>query len=191
MKTILLFICLFISAVSFAAPNTQVGTVLTPPRFIQPFELIDQEDKPFTKKQLAGHWSFLFFGFTRCTMICPPTMSMLSQMYDYLEKDKTTPLPQVILVSVDPENDMPLDMQKFVTSFNPNFIGLTGIPENITHFASQLNILYMKVKQKGTETIDHSGTILLVNPKGELAAVFSMPHDPKIIAKDYQAIIKN
>jgi protein SCO1 len=191
MKTILLLICILISPLSFAALSTQVGTVLSPARAITPFSLTDNQNKPFTNPQLTGQWSFIFFGFTRCAMICPPTMHMLRQMYEQLEKDNVKKLPHVILVSVDPENDTPADMNKFVTSFNPKFIGVTGSPTEIAKFAKQMSVLYMKVTQQGTETIDHSGAILLINPEGKLQAVFSTPHDAKIIAKDYQTIIKN
>jgi protein SCO1 len=193
MKSIIFFLCLFMSSSLWAdnkIPKTQVGTVLSPARVIAPFELIDNKNKSFANAQLTGQWSLLFFGFTRCTMICPTTMQMLSQMYQQLEKDKAHPMPNVILVSVDPENDTPADMNKYVTSFNPKFIGLTGKPDEIQKFARQMMVLYMKIKQNGVETIDHSGTLLLINPEGKLYTVFSAPHDPKIIAKDYQAITK-
>ena len=191
MKSIALLLCLFISFPLWAdnkPPKTQVGTVLSPARTIAPFELIDDKNKPFANQQLTGQWSLLFFGFTRCGMICPTTMSMLGEMYQELEKDKANPMPNVILVSVDPENDTPADMNKYVTSFNPKFMGLTGKPDEIQKFARQMMVLYTKVKQKGVDTIDHSGTILLINPEGKLYTVFSTPHDPKIIAKDYQII---
>jgi protein SCO1/2 len=195
MKSIALLLSLFISFPVFAndnnkAPETEVGTILSPARAIEPFKLTDNHKKSFSNEQFAGQWSLLFFGFTRCTMICPTTMQMLSQLYQQLEKDHAQPMPNIILVSVDPENDTPADMNKYVTSFNPKFIGLTGKPDDIEKFARQMMVLYMKVKQNGVETIDHSGTILLINPEGKLYTIFSTPHDPKIIAKDYQIITK-
>ena len=54
-------------------------------------------------------------------------------------------------------------------------------------------VLYMKViqppsKASGNYDIDHSGSILLVDPEGKLMAVFSIPHNGKNIAKDYETI---
>jgi protein SCO1/2 len=191
-RLIILLCCLLMPALTLASktPQTQVGTVLSPPRAIVPFELTDNKNKPFANQQFIGKWSFVFFGFTRCAMICPPTMTMLGKMYQELEKDKANPMPQVILVSVDPERDTPENMNNYVISFNPNFIGLTGSPAETEKLAKQMSVLYMKVTQQGTETIDHSGAILLINPEGKLHTVFSTPHDYKIIAKDYQMITK-
>lgn len=43
-------------------------------------------------------------------------------------------------------------------------------------------------QNKADYQIDHSGTVLLIDPKGELYAVFSMPHDPESISKDFRII---
>jgi protein SCO1/2 len=36
--------------------------------------------------------------------------------------------------------------------------------------------------------IDHSGTLLLVNPEGQLLALFSAPHTAETLAKNISAI---
>jgi protein SCO1/2 len=57
-----------------------------------------------------------------------------------------------------------------------------------------LNILFAKVKPDNDNEdyqIDHSGTVLLINPDGNLTAFFSPPIDPKELAEDYKSIIKS
>jgi protein SCO1/2 len=39
--------------------------------------------------------------------------------------------------------------------------------------------------------MDHSASILLVDPEGRLTAIFSSPHDPSLMAADYLAIAAN
>ena len=70
---------------------------------------------------------------------------------------------------------------------------VTGDKTEIDKLTTQLGILYQKTKDKrtGVETIDHSGAILLIDPTGKLAAIFSAPHDPAAMAKDFQLIVAN
>lgn len=134
----------------------------------------------------------LFFGFTNCAMLCPKTLSTLNQAYGELIAAKVTQLPQVFFISVDPERDSLKRINLFVTSFNKNFHGATGTEQQLDSVTTELNILYNKVNPNKEENyqIDHSGTVLLINPNGNLVALFSPPLNPDELAKDYQAIIK-
>jgi len=67
-----------------------------------------------------------FFGFTNCPHMCPMTMIELSHMYDKLQQNSVSPLPQVVLISIDPERDTIEKLNNYVTSFNPHFVGVTG-----------------------------------------------------------------
>jgi protein SCO1/2 len=195
-KLLLTFFSLLLATeVAFASQTIDLNrvmvsaTVLTPPKVIKPFDLKDSNGGSFTNQNLKGHWTFLFFGFTRCGYVCPTSMATLKQAYEKLEKHTAVPKPQVVFVSIDPERDDLQRIHRYVTSFNPNFKGATGNKPALSELTNQLGILYMKIVRKGNSSdnydIDHSGTILLVNPEGELRAVFSMPHSADNIAKDY------
>lgn len=169
------------------------GTVLATPRPLTDFVLENDTEKPFTPDNLRGHWSFLFFGFTNCHSICPTTMADLSKIYTLLPKDGKNP-PQVILVTVDPKRDTPQALNKYVKSFNPEFIGVTGNEKDLERLRKELGIMVMEKNPdqvKGPDNLDHSGTIILLNPYGSFYAVFTMPHDPATIAADYKKIIEN
>jgi protein SCO1/2 len=178
-----------------AAPQTQMsGTILPTPRALNAFTLTDDHNQPFTNQNLMGHWTFLFFGFTNCAHMCPMTMTTLKDMYGDLKQAKQS-LPQVVLISIDPQRDTVQRLHQFVTAFDPAFQGARGSEAQIEALSQELSILYMKVKAAGQTQqqaqdyqIDHSGTLLLINPKGQLYAIFSMPHDAKQIAKDFEMI---
>jgi protein SCO1/2 len=174
--------------------DTLSSTVFSPPQDIAQFALVDTKGRPFNNNSLWGHWTFLFFGFTQCTQICPPEMSNLNKIYTLLLQQQQNPMPQFVFISVDPDNDTLEKIGQYVTSFNPHFQGATGDKAEIDKLAASLNVLYIKTikdKKTGETTFDHSGTILLIDPSGKLIAIFSMPHDPVAIAKDFQLIVKN
>ena len=56
------------------------GVLILPrPKEIKPFLLEDDSDDGFTKADLLGKWSFLFFGFTHCPDICPTSMAEMGK----------------------------------------------------------------------------------------------------------------
>lgn len=165
------------------------GTVFQQPRDIQAFELTNEANKAFTNKDLMGHWTLLFFGFTRCQDICPTTLAVFNKIYKVLETQKIVE-PQYVMISVDPERDNPKQISQYVKGFNDAFKGATGDKAALEKLTKDMSVLYMKVANKGSTdskdyTIDHSGTIMLIGPDAKLYAIFPMPHDADSISKDY------
>lgn len=167
-------------------------TLFSEPREMAAFSLTDNKNKIYTNQNLHGHWTMLFFGFTHCSSICPMTMSALMNMMQLLDAKKIQK-PQVVFVTLDPERDTVAQLNTYVTAFNPDFIGLTGSETAIDALADSLSILHLKVSNSNNSkesTIDHSGTILLINPKGKVSAVFSMPYQSNAMAHDFAILEK-
>lgn len=188
-----ILIGLWFSYRSFTPPKTESSnyTLYSPAADITPFQLTDSNGRSFTNMSLQGHWTFLYFGFTNCTSLCPTTMQLLNKIYQILLQQAQNQMPDVVMVTIDPDNDTPARLRDYVTSFNPHFQGVTGAKEQIQQLASNLNIVYTKVKTSNGFTFDHSGLILLVDPSGRLIAVFSPPLDANSIAQDYQNIVNS
>jgi protein SCO1/2 len=206
---VLVTIATLVYHLSVNAKDQLTASVLPKPKEVASFKLEDKEGNVFSNQNLRGHWSLLFFGFTSCPAICPPSMTALKQAYSIIES-KHKALPQVVFISVDPERDTPVRIKNYVTSFNKSFQGFTGNKEQLDKLTSSLGILYMKVNPQGSPnssdanlaaassdssvsskdyTIDHSGSILLVDPQGRLTAIFTMPHIAKTMASDYMQIV--
>ncbi len=166
------------------------GTWLAKPRDVAPFDLKGSNKTAFNNASLNHQWTMMFFGFTTCPTICPVTMTELSKMVTLLEEQGVKPLPQVILVSLDPERDTVKKLRAYVTAFNPNFIGARGANEDVVKaMAQEMGVAYAKIKAATDEqnyNIEHTGTIMLFNPQGQLVAFFTMPHDAAKLAEDYQ-----
>lgn len=172
-------------------PQLKQGTLLPSAKAIADFQLTDQHGKPFTRNNLVGKWSFAFFGYTHCPDVCPTSLSMLAQVMKKLEQnDNLDTKPQVVFVSVDPERDTPELLAQYLPYFNPDFIGVTGDPQQLLLLTRQLGIMYGKAPGDDADDylVDHSASIILFDPDGNFLALFGMPHDPDLIAQEFVAI---
>lgn len=179
------------------ANNVKIdGVFLAQTQPIQDFHLVDNHGKPFNKKNLEGHWTLMFFGFTNCPMVCPTTMAALSDMYKQLAQELPAPqMPTVVMVSVDPDRDTRKRMNEYVTAFNPAFIGARANMNETLLLEKQLHIAAAKMEVEGQGknqyTINHSTDILLFNPQGQLQAYLAFPHKAAQMANDYKLILKS
>lgn len=170
------------------------GVFFSQPTEISDFNLTDNHGRAFTRENLKGHWTMMFFGFTNCAMVCPTTLDSLNKMYHQMQKEMpANQLPQIAFISVDPDRDTIEKINDYVTGFNTHFIGARAeIPETIA-LEKQLHIVAakMNVDYQGENhyTINHSAEILLFNPQAKLQAYFSYPHEPEQMVKDYKLIL--
>jgi protein SCO1/2 len=170
------------------------GVFLPTPKDISDFKLTDNAGQAFTKESLKGHWTLMFFGFTNCGMVCPTTMSALNKMYTTLAMDvPRDQMPQVVMVSVDPDRDSVQRMNEYVTSFNPHFIGARAQMPQIESLEKELHLVAVKMDVEGqgkdNYTINHSAEILVFNPNGQLQAFMSSPHKPEQMVKDVKSML--
>lgn len=169
----------------------QAGTALPQRRPLAPFELVDDSGKAFTLADLEGRWSFLAFGYTLCPDICPTTLATLNAIDQELKNRSARAAREFVFVSIDPERDNPQRLKEFLAFFNPQFRGVTAPEKRLRPFTQQLGIPYARVEGQATALgylMDHSGAILLVDPKAQLAAIFSPPHEPRKMAADFLAL---
>lgn len=161
------------------------GIYIAKPKTLTDFHLMDNQGHVFTKNQLLGHWTLLFFGFTSCQSVCPTTMATLNKTYELLQQ-KIPPhlLPHVVFVSIDPEEDTIKKINTFVNLFNKHFIGVRGETEETLALEKQLSISTKRINN----TINHSAEILLVNPEGRAQVYFPYPANPIQLAHDYELI---
>ncbi|MEM8594185.1 MAG: SCO family protein, partial [Pseudomonadota bacterium] len=151
------------------------------PRLVKPFTLVDKNAKPYSKSNLEGKWTFVFYGFTNCPDICPVTLSLFKSIQEQLDGTEVSGDTRFMMVSLDPARDTPEKMKEYVEHFNPSFEGITGEFLALHAFATNVNVAFQKVLQKDDYTIDHSGNIVLLNDKGDYQGFIRPPFDAKKI----------
>ena len=161
-----------------ASRPSQVPGVLWPhPQPIGAFSLQDHHGRAFTRERLNGVWTFMFFGYTYCPDVCPTTMATLRQIESTISEHATVPR-QHVMVSVDPPRDSVERLAQYVPWFGASFIGVTGSEDELSKLARQVGAAYFRgdMRDDGSYLIEHTASVMLIDPWGRLIALFGMPH---------------
>ena len=176
----------------YSTPQIQLatGTYLVPARAVPDFSLIDQRGAPFGPRNLDGHWSLMFFGYTNCPDFCPTTLVTLAAMEKNLRTEHAL-TPQVVFISVDAQRDTPQQLAKYVPYFDPAFIGVTASDQpTLEALARKLGVAVALVPNPGGGySVDHSGAIFVVDPAGKIAAILTGPFTADALQGDFNRIV--
>ncbi len=138
-----------------------------------PFQLIDQNGKPFSDADLKGKWHLVFFGYTHCPDVCPTTLNEISLALDKLDKGKRGDV-GVVFISVDPERDTPAVLKSYVESFDAPIVALSGSADAVAEAAKAYRVYYAKhPRADGGYDMDHSAVIYVMDPQGRFTATFT------------------
>src|SRR5690349_15837269 len=94
-----------------------------------PYALTDQDGKPRASTDFGDKYQLIYFGYTFCPDVCPTTLALMAAALDRLGPDKDRIVP--VFITIDPERDTPDAIKKYVAAFGPEFVGLTGTPDEI------------------------------------------------------------
>ena len=147
------------------------------------FELVDMNGHKFTEADLKGKYTLLYFGYTSCPDICPTGLTLIAETLDRLGDLRRQF--RVVMVTVDPERDTPEVLKEYMSNFGPEFIGLTGTPEQIRKMAKLWRAYFRKVPENGGEdySMDHSAVTYLLDKEGKYMRHFAYGTPPERMAK--------
>lgn len=142
------------------------GTALDEPPLVGAFELTTATGERVTLEHWRGEVVLVFFGFTRCPDVCPLTLGRLAKVYRDLGSPEDV---QVVMITVDPENDTPELTQRYAGSFDPSFVGLGGSTGDIANAARTFFIGY---RDLGDADFLHTDSVGLLDREGRLRFVY-------------------
>jgi cytochrome oxidase Cu insertion factor (SCO1/SenC/PrrC family) len=109
------------------------GYLLTEPRTLPAVELVDENDERFEPARFAGHWSFVYFGYTYCPDVCPLALLELAAVKERLAAGSVALPIEYYLVSVDPKRDTPARLRSTCSTSTPLS---TASPDRTTRWSS-------------------------------------------------------
>lgn len=177
------------------APQLQTVALFPSPLPLQPFELKSVDDKRITPNDFKGRWALVFFGFTHCPDICPTTLARLAEAAKLWDKElDAAQRPAVLFVSVDPERDSGTRTTEYATYFDKAFLGGTNDDAKLQPMARGMGMVYAKEPLntgiEGDYEVQHSASIVLIDPQGRRAGLIRPPLDPAAIAADMITLSK-
>jgi protein SCO1/2 len=104
---------------------------------------------------------------------------------------------QGVLVSVDPDYDRPEGLGKYAQAFSPRFLGIWGEREDLVALTQQVNVAFAKVPRPMPQrtsdtvpgyTVDHTGNLVIINPRGHYHGFIKLPHKSETIRLTYQTL---
>jgi len=152
------------------------------------FELTDHNGQSVSQASYDGKYRLVFFGFTRCPVICPTTMIEVTRVMKALgdQAERVQPL----FISIDPTNDSVDVVASYVRHFHPSVVGLTGTEAQIAATAKAFNVTY-----GGTDGTDasaeiyHSSYLYLMDENGAFLDVFGYGAKAESILQTLQGIL--
>ncbi len=146
------------------------------------FALRDQDGRIVRLSKERGKPVLLTFLYTHCPDVCPLIAENLNTVLRNLGPDGEGV--HVLAVSVDPRNDKPAAVRKFVAEHHllPQFRYLMGTAEELAPVWQAYNVL---VEPRGTlEQLAHGSFTLLIDAKGAPIAYYDPATPPSAYEHD-------
>lgn len=166
-----------------------------PPRDLPAFSLRQSDGTALVPGELRGHWTVVFLGFTHCPDVCPTTLAQLSQAQKQWETLPESVRPRVLFVSVDPERDAPDRIGEYAHGFHRDTLAATADVPALEQFTRSLSLVFAKMpagegRPESEYTMDHSATLVVLDPRARMAGIVQPPFDPNAVAADLLALTR-
>jgi len=144
------------------------GSVLIDPPYDKPdATFIDTDGNPYPlREKTAGRLGILFFGYTHCPDICPTYLGSLASALENLKSGPGS-APIVLFVGVDVARDTPEYMKRYLSKFDPSFIGLTAEEPVIAQAITDLKLPQPVIGEpdgNGDYEVGHPAHIVILSP---------------------------
>ena len=168
--------------------HLQTSSDFSSPKLINNFQLQSSNNTTYSKQNLIGHWSLIFFGFRQCPSVCTKTLEQVnSALRDW---PKSQAKPQALFVDLDPKHDSTQEIKTYIFNTAPSLIPLNGSGQQISTLSKQLGInsVAQRIKQEWSGT-GKSSDIIVINPQGQWQAIIHQPHYPAQIQHDLKLMM--
>jgi protein SCO1/2 len=181
-----LLCCAFVAN---AGNNTAlIAGVFTPQRLAPDFTIRGSDGAELKLSRYRGKVVLLSFGYTSCTAVCPVTLAVLAQAHKMLGALGSSL--QVVYVTVDPERDDAERMRKFLTTFDPSFIGGTGSAAQLAAVRQDYGISATKIPTADGHMMSHTSYVYLIDRNGYLCALMPSGHVPDDYVHDVSILLQ-
>ncbi len=171
-------------------PHQFNATMFPTPIPAKDFTLMTAGEQQVRLSDYRGKYVMIYFGYTNCPDFCPALLNEMAGAMALLGDDAEQV--QLLVISVDPEQDTPDKIAEYAAFFDPSFVGLSGSLSDIQQVADNYDIFFEKeeVGSAAGYLVAHVVSSQLVGPDG--LRIGSMPFGltAEQMAADFQALIR-
>jgi protein SCO1/2 len=170
-------------------PYTFHGSTIEPSFAAPDLPLTSNQGSVFHIDLDRGKAVLIFFGYTNCSDVCPATLGQLRQVLQKMGNQASSV--QVIFVTVDPKRDTPDQMKRYIESFGPAYLGLTGSEDQLQPVWKAYGVYREEVPTDtpGIYDMNHTTRIYLVDPKGQLRLTYLDAAEIDAITADVRHVL--
>jgi protein SCO1 len=163
------------------------GRNVTPENWGAAFALTDPAGRRVSLADEKGKAVLLAFGYTHCPDACPTTLARLAEVRRLMGADAQRV--QVLFVTVDPERDTGPMLGRYVTAFDPTFIGLRGSDDETDAVATAFHADYGIMNYRGEVLVEHTVETYLIDPAGHTRVVIPHTLSAREVADDVRSVL--
>lgn len=168
------------------APKAQPQHILTypAPRPLADVKLLSHKGEQLSNEWFKEQWTLTFVGYTFCPDVCPTTLAELKRIYPKITAIESEFPIKVLFLSVDPKRDTQERLNEYIEFFNPAFFAATAEHSELFPLVRSMGMAYSMVDStdKPNYLVDHSASVVLVNPEGNVVGRFKPDHQPGKLA---------
>ncbi len=162
------------------------ASVLTPPRPLPDFTLTAHTGDAVSLSDFDGKPVLLSFGYTFCPDVCPLNMMEYRRVREMLGDNSDDVA--FAFVSVDGERDTPERLSGFLQAraVDDFVVAMSGDEGELRRIGVEYGLYFEKNFETGSQAfylVDHTASLYLITPDGELAAIYGFGTDPEVVAE--------
>jgi protein SCO1/2 len=171
-------------------PASFHGTAYEPPERAPEVVLQRASGGTFVLADQGGSVVLLFFGYTHCPDVCPTTLSDWKRVKSALGRD--TSRVRFVFISVDPARDDPATLQRYVTRFDPGFIGATGDSVKLAGIEQAFHVKSAREDGEAGDgyVVTHPSQTFVVDKHGELRLLYSFGMQTADVVSDIRQLLR-
>lgn len=135
-----------------------------------------QGDNPVSLSDFRGQLVVMYFGFASCPDVCPTTLAIIASALGQLTPEEMESV-QPVFISIDPERDRGEKLDAYAAYFHPDFIGITGTPDEVQKVINQYGGFFIKAESDSAMgyLVEHTSKTYLISKDGQYVSI--LPHD--------------
>jgi len=165
------------------------GSLIEPSPNAIDFSLQSVDGTNYHLADRQGQVVLIFFGYANCPDVCPTTLAEFKSIHQELNEDAEKV--DFLFITIDPERDLPEDIDRYVAAFNSDFIGLSGTLDQLKPIWDGYWVFREKqdTKSEAGYLMAHTSRVYAIDKAGKLRLTFPFGISAESMQSDVERLL--